>query len=48
MPDHLGDPDEPNRIDIRKLNTIDRRILKETFRVMQDVQQRMKMDYERS
>jgi CBS domain-containing protein len=48
MPDHLGDPDEPNRIDIRKLNTIDRRILKETYRVMQDVQQRMQMDYERS
>jgi CBS domain-containing protein len=43
----LGDPDEPNRIDIRRLNTIDRRILKETCRVAQDLQQRMRMDYER-
>jgi CBS domain-containing protein len=47
MPGGLGDPDEPNRIDIRRLNTIDRRILKETCRVAQDVQQRMRMDYER-
>jgi CBS domain-containing protein len=43
----LGDPDEPNRIDIRRLNTIDRRILKETCRVAQDLQSRMRMDYER-
>ncbi len=43
----LGDPDEPNRIDIRRLNTIDRRILKETCRVAQDLQARMRMDYER-
>ncbi len=43
----LGDPDEPNRIDIRRLNTIDRRILKETYRVAQDLQARMRMDYER-
>jgi CBS domain-containing protein len=43
----LGDPDEPNRIDIRRLNTIDRRILKETCRVARDLQERMRMDYER-
>ncbi len=47
MLEGLGDPDEPNRIDIRRLNTIDRRILKETCRVMQDLQQRMRVDYER-
>ncbi len=47
MREGLGDPDEPNRIDIRRLNTIDRRILKETCRVAQDVQQRMRMDYGR-
>jgi CBS domain-containing protein len=43
----LGDPDEPNRIDIRRLNTIDRRILKESFKVAQELQQRMQMDYAR-
>jgi CBS domain-containing protein len=43
----LGDPDEPNRIDIRRLNTIDRRILKETFNVAQELQQRMQLDYAR-
>jgi CBS domain-containing protein len=46
-PDGLGDSREPNRIDIRKLNTIDRRILKESYRVMREVQQRMQMDYGR-
>lgn len=47
MQEGLGDADEPNRIDIRRLNTIDRRILKETCRVAQDLQQRMRLDYER-
>jgi CBS domain-containing protein len=47
MPGGLGDPDEPNRIDIRRLNTIDRRILKETCRIAQDVQRRIRMDFER-
>ncbi len=47
MQEALGNPDEPNRIDIRRLNTIDRRILKETCRVARDVQDRMRMDYER-
>jgi CBS domain-containing protein len=47
MKESLGDPDEPNRIDIRRLNTIDRRILKETCRVARDLQDRMRMDYER-
>ncbi|MBS7806730.1 CBS domain-containing protein [Variovorax sp. PCZ-1] len=47
MKEGLGDPDEPNRIDVRRLNTIDRRILKETCRVARDLQDRMRMDYER-
>lgn len=41
------DPDRPNALMIRKLNTIDRRILKETLRVAGELQQRMKLDYER-
>jgi CBS domain-containing protein len=47
LPCSLGDPDEPNRIAIRRLNTIDRRILKETCRVAQDVQRRIRLDFER-
>ncbi len=47
MQQGLGDPDEPNRIAIARLNTIDRRILKETCRVARDLQDRMRMDYER-
>lgn len=35
----------PNRIDLRSLNDIDRRILKESFRAAQRLQQRIKLDY---
>lgn len=37
----------PNRIAIKHLNGIDRRILKETLRVLRALQQRVKLDYER-
>ena len=37
----------PNRIAVSDLNDIDRRILKETLRVLRTLQQRVRMDYER-
>lgn len=37
----------PNRIAINHLNDIDRRILKETLRVLRALQQRARLDYER-
>jgi CBS domain-containing protein len=39
--------DNANRIAISHLNDIDRRILKETLRVLRTLQQRVKLDYER-
>ena len=39
--------DNPNRIAIASLNDIDRRILKETLRVLRSLQQRVKLDYSR-
>jgi CBS domain-containing protein len=39
--------DHPNRLDLRLLNDIDRRILKETFRAAQRLQQRITLDYMR-
>ncbi|MGB4117927.1 MAG: DUF294 nucleotidyltransferase-like domain-containing protein [Polaromonas sp.] len=42
-----GDPDHPNRIEVRSMNTIDRRILKESLRLMSELQQRMQLDYGR-
>ena len=39
--------DNPNRIAVDTLNDIDRRILKESLRVMRSLQQRLKLDYER-
>ncbi|MFM7331476.1 MAG: DUF294 nucleotidyltransferase-like domain-containing protein [Brachymonas sp.] len=42
-----GDPDQPNRIEVRRLNTIDRRILKESLRMLGLLQERMRMDYAR-
>jgi CBS domain-containing protein len=42
-----GDPDHPNRIVVRTMNTIDRRILKESLRLMSELQQRMQLDYGR-
>lgn len=38
---------EPNRIRVADLNDIDRRILKESFRVARQLQQRLQLDYER-
>lgn len=37
----------PNSIDVESLNDIDRRILKEVFRVARMLQQRLQLDYER-
>ena len=37
----------PNRLDLKTLNHIDRRILKESFRAAQRLQQRMTLDYMR-
>lgn len=39
--------DAPNRIAVASLNDIDRRILKESFRVARALQQRLQLDYER-
>lgn len=39
--------DNPNRIDVGSLNDIDRRILKETLRVLRTLQQRVRLDYDR-
>ena len=39
--------DNPNRLDLRTLNDIDRRILKESFRAAQRLQQRIALDYMR-
>jgi CBS domain-containing protein len=39
--------DNPNRLDLRTLNDIDRRILKESFRAAQRLQQRITLDYMR-
>jgi CBS domain-containing protein len=38
---------EPNRLRVEELNDIDRRILKESFRVGRSLQQRLQLDYER-
>jgi CBS domain-containing protein len=45
--DGRGNPDEPNRIEVRSMNTIDRRILKESLRLLSELQQRMQLDYAR-
>jgi CBS domain-containing protein len=42
-----ADAAHPNRIDLRTLNDIDRRILKESFRAAQRLQQRITLDYMR-
>ncbi len=39
--------ERPNHIQVDTLNDIDRRILKETFRVARTLQQRLQLDYER-
>lgn len=40
-------PDGPNRIVVAILNDIDKRILRESFRVARQLQQRMQLDYQR-
>ena len=40
-------PEEPNRLPLDSLNDIDRRILKEAFRIARTLQQRLHLDYER-
>ncbi|NWG74814.1 MAG: CBS domain-containing protein, partial [Rubrivivax sp.] len=42
-----GDPENPNRIDLERLNDIDRRVLKEVYRVARSLQQRLELDYQR-
>lgn len=39
--------DSPNRIVVASLNDIDRRILRESFRVARQLQQRLQLDYQR-
>ena len=39
--------DAPNRVTVASLNDIDRRILRESFRVARQLQQRLQLDYER-
>ena len=40
-------PEAPNRLQLSTLNDIDRRILRESFRVARTLQQRLRLDYER-
>ncbi|MBL8344129.1 MAG: CBS domain-containing protein [Rubrivivax sp.] len=40
-----ADTHEPNRVDIRCLTAIDRRLLKEALRVARELQQRIELDY---
>lgn len=43
-----GDPERPpNDIDVARLNPIDRRVLKESVRVVRSLQQRIELDYQR-
>jgi CBS domain-containing protein len=43
-----ADPDKPNDIQVSALNDIDRRVLKESLRVVATLQDRLKLDYDRS
>ena len=40
-----ADADAPNRIDVRRLGSIERRLLKEALRVARTLQQRIELDY---
>jgi len=42
-----AEAEQPNHIEVNTLNDIDRRILKEAFRVARTLQQRLQLDYER-
>jgi CBS domain-containing protein len=37
----------PNEVDVDRLNPIERRVLKESFRVARSLQQRIELDYQR-
>ena len=41
-------PDHPNRIDLRELNDLDRRLLRDALRVARSLQQRTEMDWVRA
>lgn len=45
--DTLPDPGNPNRVDLATLGAIDRRVLKETFRVGRELQRKLELDYMR-
>ena len=45
--DASADDAQPNHVAVAALNDIDRRILKESFRVGRSLQQRLRLDYER-
>ena len=40
-------PDKANQVELSTLNDIDRRMLKESFRVARRLQQKMELDYQR-
>jgi CBS domain-containing protein len=42
-----ADDATPNTIDIDRLNDLERRVLKESFRVARSLQQRIELDYQR-
>jgi CBS domain-containing protein len=44
--ENLSTDDVPNRIDPKKLNELDRRTLKEAFKLSRDLQSRLAMDYQ--
>jgi CBS domain-containing protein len=44
--DQLTADDRPNRIDPSKLNELDRRSMKEAFKLLRDLQSRLAMDYQ--
>jgi CBS domain-containing protein len=42
-----GHDEQPNRIDVKQLNDIDHRLLKESLRSARSLQQRLQLDYQR-
>jgi CBS domain-containing protein len=46
-PQAQGARSNPNRIVLATLNALDRRVLRESFKVARELQQRMRLDYER-
>ncbi len=45
--DEQASASDPNRLELTSLNDVDRRILRESFRVARQLQQRLQLDYER-